>query len=575
MTTASTIPGAFKLHLFQDEAKAAIRKAWADGTPRPAVILPTGAGKTVVFSSLVRELHDEGRRSVVLVHRDELVDQTVAKLAVFSGLSDWTVGVVKAERHEDQADVIVASVQTLYRNGRLDKLTKALASRPFTVVYDEVHHATSVSNRRVLGGLGVLDVAGTQAVGFTATFTRTDSKHLANDWTPCFEKTVAWAIEHGFLCDLEAISVRVPDLELDHIRSADGDMGDKALGQALINSGARHIIPAKWLEHAKGRPTILFAPTVASCEDLVDGLMEAGIKTEAVYGTTASAERHAIYDRVRTGATSILASVGVLTEGFDMPAISCAILARPTESRGLYQQMVGRVLRTFPGKDNALLLDVIGSTTTHTLANVTDLTRTHDGKVADEDKAPAKCVCTGLCMCETRGNCTRTKNLELCLCDGCDCPRSGERGAIKLVKGAADVHVDVFKGSDSVWLRSYAGTWFIPTRDTLVAVLPTDGELYRPARTHDARTAGGTRMAWLGPVSDLTTAMAQAERYAAELDPHIVARGSAWRRRKPSQPQAKLAKDLGIQVEDGTKAGPISDAISTRFGSQTLAQAGR
>lgn len=566
----------YELHRYQHEAKAAVRAAWDAGTSRPAIVLPTGTGKTVVFTSLSTELVAEGRRVLVLVHRDELVQQTVAKMRAFGATS---VGVVKAQQDETDATVIVASVQTLFRGARTLRLARALRTHPFVVLCDEAHHYTAKAYRKVLDQLGVFDpVTPTPAVGFTATFVRTDSRHLADDWTPVYEKTVSWAIEHGFLCDLEAVSVRVPDLNLDKASRSGGDYTDVGLGQQLQDSSAAEVIPAAWAKYAPGKRTILFAPTIASCEELVAGFGLAGVKAEAVYGGTPLDERRAIYDRVRAGTTLVLASVGVLTEGFDMPEIECAVMARPTQSRGLYQQMVGRILRTFPGKDTAILLDIVGDAIAHDLCNVTDLTKTHDGHVGgDEAKTPQNCLCGwgmgGTCECQTRGNCTRMQNLGLCLCDGCDCPSSGDRGAVKLVRGSKDVHVDVFRGSSSVWLRTYAGTWFIGTRECLVAVLQRD-EGWVPVRTHDARTlttgSAGTKAAYLGVASDLETAMTVAQEYATATDPQIVAKGSAWRRRKPSEGQVRFASSIGLPVEDGVKAGPISDALSRYTASRVL-----
>ena len=552
----------FTLHEYQTEAKAKVYESWKAGDNRPAIILATGMGKTVIFSSITSDLVSESAsRVLILVHRDELVMQTAAKLQAFSGVK--SVGVVKGQQNETDAQVIVGSVQTLYRQSRLDSL---LAQGPIDyVICDELHHFASASNRRLLTGLGVIG-GKTKAAGFTATFVRHDSKKLANDWTPVYEKTVAWAIEHNFLVDLQAIEVQVPDLDLDNVkRSSDGDLGDAGLGAALQNSEAATLIPRAWKEYAAGRKTILFAPTIASCEDLVAGLRAADIKTEAVYGTTPIAERRAIYDRVRSGVTSVLASVGVLTEGFDMPEISAAILARPTESRGLYQQMVGRVLRLFPGKDDAVLLDIVGTSSSHDLCNITDLKKAHDEEKTEEEKTPAACECLGLCGCDMlRGQCTKMQNIGLCLCQGCDCPSSGERGAISVIKGKGDRHVDLFKGSGSVWLTTYAGTWFIPTRHAYVVVLEskTTPGLYRPARTNDQNTVYGPAMGWVGPEADLETAMKEAQNYASLLDPFLVKKDSSWRRKKPSDGQLWKAGKCGIRVEDGMKSGPISDAIS-------------
>lgn len=563
-----------KLRKYQSEAIEAVKAAWsASAFSRPAVILPTGTGKTVIFSALARDIFATGTgRVVILVHRDELVTQTVAALTVHAS-NGWTIGVVKAEQNDVAADVIVASCQTLYRQARIDQLN---AGRPIAaILFDEVHHATSESNRRVLDSLGVFATEdAVPAAGFTATFTRTDARKLANDWTPAYEKTMAWAIEHGHLTDLRAIGVRVPDLDLDKAPRTGGDFTDVGLGQQMVDSSASEIVPAAWLEHAKlddgsYRPTILFAPTIASCDDLVAGFREAGVKTEAVYGTTPTDERRAIYARVADGTTQVLASVGVLTEGFDLPAISCAVMARPTESRGLFQQMAGRIVRLFPGKDDALLLDVIGNTSRHDLCNITDLTKRSDGSVDETTEAgTALCGC-GLCCNEKglRGECTRNKNLGTCYCS-CDCPATGDRSSIRLVKGAKDVEVDLFRGSSSVWLRTYRGTWFIPTRVALFCVLPTqDG--FRAARTHDVKKASGPFAQWLSVATDLTTAMEVAQVAATQADASVASRSAQWRRGKASEKQVDLAKSLKLDV-DGMRRGPVSDAISVYFASRTL-----
>lgn len=567
----------FQTRPYQSETRQAIREAWSEGITRPVAILPTGAGKTVVFSGLTLELVNEGARVLILVHRDELVQQTAAKLQAFGGIIP---GIVKARQNEIHGQVIVASVQTLYRPARLESLLSA--GRITHVICDEVHHFASASNRRMLTGLGVLG-GNTLAAGFTATFVRSDSRSLATDWTPVYEKTVAWAIEHGYLCDLEAIEIQVPDLNLDGVKRSRGDLGEEQLGHAIQDSSAAEIIPQAWAKYAKGRPTILFAPTVASCDDLVNGLMAAGIKTEAVYGTTPLTERRAIYDRVRTGVTQILASVGVLTEGFDMPEISCAILARPTESRGLYQQMVGRILRTFPGKDMALLLDVVGTSSEHDLCNVTDLTKTHDEDTEAEDRTPKPCECEGECPCDgLRGQCTRNQNMGLCMCTGCDCPASGDRAVtISVIRGAGDRHVDLFKGSQSAWLTTYRGNWFLPTRECFIILVPSEAApgMWNVARTWTCDSPvpppNVPAPGWLGPTADMETAMAIAENYASQLDPHIVSKGTAWRRKRASEGQLNWANrimaSLGLpEIDADTRSGPVSDVISRDKASQIV-----
>lgn len=557
---------------YQTEALTAVETRWQARKPRPAVILPTGAGKTIVFSMLASRCVSRGERVVILVHRDELVRQTVAKLHMVD--PTISVGIVQAATNDTDHPVVVASTQTLMRKARMDAYLSA-AGRPDVVIVDELHHYAAKAFRNVLAALGVFD--GVRSAGFTATFVRSDAKLLADDWTPVYEKTVAWAIEHNHLVNLSAISVRVPDLDLSKTTKSGGDFTDTSLGKAISGSSAAEIIPAKWREHAEGRPTILFAPTIDSCNELVAAMALSGIKAETVYGHTPVAERQEIYSRFRAGVTQVIGSVGVLTEGWDEPSASCIILARPTESAGLFQQMVGRVLRKFPGKDDAILLDIVGTSEEHSLANVTDLTRDHNGDVDASltTAAPAKCNCLGLSGCcsvdQLRGECTRSKNLGLCHC-GCDCPASGDRGAITLVAGAADVHVDLFTGSESVWLKTYGGTWFIPTRQALFTVLPVGNGMWAPARTHSSRQSDGPGAAWLSTEpSDITTAMDIAANAASIADPQLVSKGSKWRRAKAGEAQLELAARLGLNV-DGMRKGPVSDALSVYFGSQTLDQ---
>lgn len=558
-----------KLRGYQTETLEAIAKYWMDGH-RAAVILPTGAGKTVIFSELCRMLEQVTRgRTLILVHREELVTQTVAKL---KAMGVQSIGVVKGNSNEVAARVIVATVQTLYHDRRLAML---LDTGPIArVICDELHHFASARNRTLLSKLGVFD-GRSRAVGFTATFVRGDSAKLGNDWDVVYERDVQWGIEHGYLSDVEAHSIRVPDLDLSTVRSTAGDFADTSLGDAMTASSARDVIPIAWRKYADGRPTILFAPTVSSCGDLADGLRDAGIKTEVVFGTTPTAERQATYDRIRNGTTQALASVGVLTEGFDIPAISCAILARPTKSKGLWQQMAGRALRLFPGKDRAILLDITGDAVNHSLASVTDLERT---KTESDSKktAPALCACSEslVATCctpgETRLECKKNQVQGRCFCR-CLCELEFDDGGIELVHGDHDVEIDLFAGSTSVWLQTYRGIWFVPTYSRLwfIAQRPGNGDGYWVGCTGTGQSMTGGYWASELPL-DQTMAMALAQERAETEDPTIARRDSKWRRAKAQEAQLLKAAGLGIPVERGMRKGPVSDAISQYYASRML-----
>jgi superfamily II DNA or RNA helicase len=550
-----------KLRAYQHEAIEAITKHWVTEGGPAAVVLPTGVGKTVIFSELTRQLLPE-HRIVILVHREELVTQTVAKLHAM-GVRD--VGVVKAARNEIEAPVVVATVQSLY--GGRDIGPRSV------VVADELHHFASKQNRELLTRLGVIGGT-TLAAGFTATFSRTDSAKLGNDWSVVMERDVQWAIEHGYLVDVEARTVVVPDLDLSTAKSTAGDYTDQSLGAAMEASSAAELIPVAWRKYAEGLPTILFAPSINSCNQLALGLYQAGISTETVFGHTPTSERQATYERLRGGQTQVLASVGVLTEGFDIPAISCAIMARPTKSRGLWQQMAGRALRLFPGKEKAVLLDITGDAANHSLASITDLTQTKTDGAETKQTGPALCSCwelPTLSCCndgETKIDCRRNKELGRCTCT-CACDVVTEE-AIELVRGEHDIEVDLFAGSTSVWLRTAAGIWFIPTKERVwfIARRREEPDLYSVGYTGGTRSMVGGNFA-IGSL-DQAAAMMVCQDYAENEDPSVSSRTADWRKRAASKQQLAFAGQFGLPVEEGMRKGPVSDIISRYFASVTL-----
>lgn len=557
-----------KLRSYQTESIAAVIRHWSSGEQRAAVILPTGAGKTVIFSDLARQLEARKLRTVVLVHREELVHQTVAKL---KAMGCQSVGIVKAQHNQTWARVVVATVQTLYVENRLRQLGGV-----DIVIADELHHFAAARNRTLLSRLGVFD-GGSKAVGFTATFARSDNAKLGNDWDVVYERDVQWGIEHGYLSDVEAHSIRVPDLDLSTVKSTAGDFTDNSLGDAMSASSARDVIPQAWRKYADGRPTILFAPNIASCKDLAEGLRDAGVTTEVVFGTTRSDERAAVYERVKTGATSVLASVGVLTEGFDIPAISCAILARPTKSRGLWQQMAGRALRLFPGKDRAVLLDITGDAVNHSLASVTDLSRTQQ-ETESKPRAVALCSCSEasfLVCCtagETRLECRKRKAEGVCTCN-CLCDEDWGDEEITLVRGDHDVEVDLFAGSTTVWLKTIGGIWFIPTQSFTVFIARRDGaDGYFVGRTGDNRRMEGGHWMTDDPMNE-TDAMMIAQSIAEQADPTVSRRDAKWRKNRASAGQIDMVASLGYLSRDEAatlRRGPVSDLLSIHFASRLL-----
>lgn len=535
-----------KTRPYQDEALAALREGWATDLTRLAVVLPTGMGKTVVFAHLIAEAVAERRRPIVLVHRDELVNQTVDKVgAVAPGLS---IGVVKAERREVSRDVLVGSVQTLARRNRREEIPPGSVG---LVIVDECHHAAANSYLATMDWFGCFRApGGTRAAGFTATLHRNDERGLGDVWeSVAYKRDILFGIRGGYLSDVRGVAVELDGLDLARVARSRGDYQDGDLGRALMSAGAGEVIAASYREHAGDRQGVVFAPTVATAESFAEDLRSAGVPTEVITGATPLEDRHLVYKRYQAGDVQVLTTCMVLTEGWDAPWASCCVVARPTESPSLYTQMVGRVLRPWPDKADALVLDVVGASARHRLATIADL---HESRV---EPKPG----------ETLRRAVEREEEE-----------RAERGRAAGERKAREV--DLFHQSRSAWLQTPAGVWFVPTRERLFFVWPENegsaggAPSYRVGRTGTpySMTGGG----WLrDEPMPLEYAMAWAEQYAEQADPSVASRVAPWRAgRKPSDQQVNLAARLGVPVvgEDGepVRKGELSDRISIHYASK-------
>lgn len=540
--------GKLSLRPYQREAIDALHESW-NTHDRVAVVLPTGFGKTVVFSHLISEAHAAGTKVLVIVHREELAEQARQKIVSVS--PDIEVGIVKAQRNEVAADVIVGSVQTLARPNR-----RAAIKNVGMIIVDECHHAAARTWVEVLEHFGAygreyspdtlkFSGAATKTVGFTATLTRDDGKGLADVWqTVAFERDIMYGIERGYLCDVSARQVTVDGFDLATIARTRGDYSEGALGDAMESSGAGEVIADAYIEHAGSRPGILFAPTVSSAYSFAEDMNAKGIVTEVVIGETPAEERALMYKRFAHGETQVLANCMVLTEGFDAPHAAVAVIARPTSSAALYTQMVGRVLRPYPGKDEALVLDVVGISGRHKLRSLTDLSHTEvrDGETLREARAR---IDDELAEFER------------------------ERGERQKVAGErAHKIVDMFESSHSVWLRTNGGMWFIPFKGGQVVLWEAPDATWQVGVKRE-RIAGE----WLGRGMTFEYAMAHGESIAAGIDPSVSSKSSSWRRAKPSEAQLGLALRLKLAPADELTAmrkGALSDLLSIYFASKAL-----
>jgi superfamily II DNA or RNA helicase len=537
------------------DALAAVHAAWDRGVQRPAVVAPTGAGKTVMFAHLIHDhLQRNARatldpalrfasRALVLVHRDELADQAIDKIRQIA--PDLNVGKVKAEDNEVDADVVVASVQTLSRTGRLDLLQDPDYAPIGLVVVDECHHAVAPSWQSLMYELGCFTnmLVGPRVVGFSATLARSDEVGLGSVWQEvAYAISLTRLIRRGHLADVRGVQVKVDDLDLSGVRKSGGDYQTGALGTAIEESDTPAVITAAYLEHAKDRQGVVFAPTVYTAELITEALNAGGLPAATITGATPRDDRRRIYEDYRTGRTQLLVNCMVLTEGFDAPWASCAVIARPTQSAPLYTQMVGRVLRPWPGKRDALVLDVVGVSGRLKLATLIDL---EPGAVhtVRPDQSLAEAV----------------EEAEL---------EEAARHHRPTPTSLTAAEVDLFDESRSVWLQTPAGVWFVPTREGEFFIWP-GAELGTWDACH-APVVAYRRQPWqrLHTGCTLELAMSWAQVEAEEADSSVASRDASWRKRKApaSDKQLDMIKSLtgahGMEISKAEASDVISIALA-------------
>jgi superfamily II DNA or RNA helicase len=538
------------LRPYQTATIEAVRRAWHDGVRRPAVVLPTGAGKTVILAHLVREMYPLGVRSMIIVHRDELIRQTVAKLkACAPGLRS---GVVKAARREIRGrDVIVASIQTLARSEAVRAELKRAGVR--LVIVDEAHHAVADSYMKVLRELGCFEkgglAEGAAALGVTATLGRSDRVALGQVWeSVAYRRSILDMIREGFLVNARGIRVKIDGLDLSQVARSRGDWRDGALGEAMHAALAPKAIARAYVEHAGDRQGIAFTPTVELAHELAEALEGSGVPASAVDGAMALPARRDTLSRFARGDVQVVTNCMVLTEGFDAPWCSAVVIARPTSSAPLYIQMAGRGLRPHPGKRDALILDVAGVTGRHKLASVVDLAGADRVEELPEELAEYDEI--------------DLLGLDEAAREASGAPRAEE----DRVDGPLTHEiVDLFGLRREAWLRTRRGVWFLSVADKLIFLAPgAEAGTYSVARCETLSTGGE----FLQQNLDLEMAMSWGEQYAAESSV-LTRRGAAWRRKPPSQGQTNHAVRLGLDPGDLDR-GQLSDAISTTLASERL-----
>lgn len=342
------------LRPYQEEAREAIHNEWNDGRRRTLLVLPTGSGKTIVFSAVAEDQVRKGERVLILAHRGELLEQASDKMRQATGLR-CSVEKAEASCLGTYERITVGSVQSLMRPARLEKFRRDYFG---TVIVDEAHHALSESYQRVLDWFDQAHV-----LGVTATPDRGDMRDLGQYFDSlAYEYTLPRAIKEGYLCPIKAMTIPLR-LDLSGVKIQNGDYSAAEVGNAL--DPYLEQIASEMERACRNRKTVVFLPLIATSQKFRDILENHGFRAAEVNGE--SPDREQILKDFDEGRYDVLCNSMLLTEGWDCPTVDCIVVLRPTKMRGLYCQMIGRGTRLAPGKDHLLLLDFLWLTERHEL----------------------------------------------------------------------------------------------------------------------------------------------------------------------------------------------------------------
>lgn len=348
-----------QLHEFQKQAVAAVRARAREGHRRLVLTVPCGGGKTVMAAAMMQAASHRGKNSLFLAPARELIRQCSEKLTSY-GIHH---GIVMAGHGFTRSRVQVASVQTI--QARAFRTNKISLPQADLVVVDEAH---------LFGGEKFMEVLRCYpeavVIGLTATPLGANNKPMPDDFYSdvVVGATTSDLIGQGFIVPVRCWAPYTPLLKRkkgEKAFTATGDYRDDFLEKRMNKPKLIGDIVKHWVKLGEGRPTVATACSVAHSQAIVGEFVKKGIRFGHVDGTTEPELRQELFGRFKDGKLQGLSSCSVLHTGIDFPWASCGILARPTKSLRLYLQIVGRIMRSYPSKDCARLIDHAGCVAYH------------------------------------------------------------------------------------------------------------------------------------------------------------------------------------------------------------------
>jgi len=377
-----------ELRPYQTEAVAAVYDHLRRRDDHPCVVIPTAGGKTPVMATICRDAVQQwDGRVLILAHVKELLEQAADKLHAMAPDLWNRIGVYSAglKSRDTEHPIIVAGIQSVYRRAaELDRFDLILIDEAHMLPPDgEGMYRTFLSEARMVN-------PNVRLIGLTATPYRMTTgmicgpENLLNH--VCYEVGVRELIVQGYLCPLKTkAGRRKVDTSGLHIRGGEfiaGEVESLMDDDSLVRSACREIVDQTQDRHS----VLIFAAGVQHALHVQRVIGEMGHECGFVCGDTLPFERAETLKRFKEGALKYLVNVNVLTTGFDAPNIDCVALLRPTNSPGLYYQMVGRGFRLDPTKDNCLVLDFGGNILRHGPVDALEIKDRSSGN----GEAPAK-----------------------------------------------------------------------------------------------------------------------------------------------------------------------------------------
>ena len=535
-----------QLRPYQEEALNSIVSFSQRGINKQLVVLPTGAGKTVIFSHLPL-FKQNSFPMLVLAHRAELLHQAKDKISWSN--PEISIEIEQGHNHAGYSDVVVASVPTLGR-AESDRITKYPRDYFNTIVIDEAHHAAAPSYRRILDYFNAPFV-----LGVTATPQRSDNTRLTDVFDEIvYYKTIQDLIEEGYLCPLVGYRIKT-NTDISGVATNEGDYVASQLEDAIDTPERNSAIVAAYNNLVPGSKAIVFCAGVRHANNLAASFKKSNINTGVILGDTEEDVRKDILKSFKENTLSVIVNVGVLTEGFDEPSVQTIILARPTRSTLLYTQIVGRGTRLFEGKPHCTVLDFADTTKGKKPIGLPSLLG-----------LPPEFDLQGQSLTDVA---KKYKELED-YCPG-EAVRVLHPNDIELAYNRINLFMPpppnefVQQYSKFVWAEVAENDFHLGV-DNYNSLRIFNDTLGRWVVEHRHRTTEGLKTNTLGYPEDMRDAFVRSDKWIIKrFDTNLLNSDAAWRSDGPTDAQKKLLKRIGVPVTSDMTKGTASQIISKYY----------